>query len=184
MEIWKDIEGWKGFYQISSHGRLKSFKQDPAGKVMSNKNKTGWYLNVVLQGIGKEKQSVKIHKLVAMAFIPNPQNKREINHKDGDKQNNRVDNLEWVTRQENTHHAIKNGLANFYAMNAANKFILPNHVAQKTMDGKTINVFQSCSEAARRTGVCCRNIHQVASKTEYKPGLTRKQAGGYRWEYA
>lgn len=184
MEEWKDIAGWEGVYQISSHGRIKSFKDKKEGRILSNQNKTGGYFNVVLCQKGKRRLSIKIHRLVAIAFIPNPQNKPEVNHKDGNKQNNNEINLEWATRKENALHSIEKGLANFYAMNIANRFIRPAHVIQKTMDGRTLNVFQNCTEAHKATGVCTRNIHQVASKTEYKPGMTRKQAGGFRWEYA
>jgi len=182
MEEWKNIAGMKGLYQISNHGRIKSFRKKPQGKVLSVKNSTGWYLGCILCVNGK-RHSVRIHRLVAETFIPNPESKPEINHKDGNKQNNHINNLEWTFRKENWDHAMKTGLANFKAMNHRNKFINPKPVLQIREDGKIIGKFHNCKEAGKLTGVCARNIHQVASKTEYKPGLIRKQAGGYRWEF-
>ena len=182
-EIWKDIKGWEGIYQISNYGRLKSFLKDPNGYIRSIKNKTGWYLGVVLTGKGKKPQSVKIHKLVILHFVPNPGKKPDVNHKDLNKQNNHADNLEWVTPKENYDHGTENGIDFQAGMNNYNKYIRPRSVMQLTLKGTLIKLFPNCAEASRETKICLRNIHQVASKTEYKPGLIRSQAGGYRWEF-
>ena len=183
MEKWKWVSGWEGIYQISDHGRLKSFKKVISGRILSNKNKTGWYLNVVLAAPGKARLSIKMHKLVALAFIPNPDSLPEINHKDSNKQNNTADNLEWVTRNANMAHAIKNNPRIISGMNNYNKEVRPRPVLQITTDGRILAKFCNTFEAHRNTGVCSRNIHQVASKTEYKPGKTRKQAGGFVWRF-
>ena len=90
MEIWKDVKGWEGLYQISNYGRLKSFKVYPEGKILKLTNKNGDYYSVVLQGIGLKPKSTRIHRLVAEAFLPNPCNLPEINHIDGKKQNNHI----------------------------------------------------------------------------------------------
>ncbi|MFA5409310.1 MAG: NUMOD4 motif-containing HNH endonuclease [Bacilli bacterium] len=184
MEEWKDVEGWEGVYQISSHGRLKSFKGCPSGRVLSNKNKTGDYFSVVLRrGRRGIRQSARIHQLVAAAFLKKPLNKTEINHKDGNKQNNRADNLEWVTRRENMLHARKHNPLIVEGMRLYNRYIRPKPVGQFSLTGELISVFNNCAEAGSLTGVCSRNIHQVAAQTEYKPGMVRRQAGGYKWGF-
>lgn len=182
-EEWADIAGWEGIYQVSSHGRLKSFKRVRHGRILSNTNKTGWYFSVVLAMPGMQRRSTRMHRLVAEAFIDNPDRKKYINHIDGNKQNNRVENLEWVTCSENVAHSMKMNPLCVLGMNLYNQIIKPNPVKQLSLSGDLIRVFRNCVEAGKATGVCTRNIHYVAARTEYKPGLTRKQAGGYRWEY-
>lgn len=184
-EEWMDIRGWEGIYQISNYGRLKSFKREKTGVVLSNKNKNGWYLNVVLQTGRRNSRrwSVKIHTLVATHFIgPRPSDKHIVNHKDCDKQNNRADNLEWVTQRENMLHAAVVKPEFLSGMHRHNKFVRPNGIMQFSLDGEFLHCYRNGAEASKATGVCQRNILQVANKTEYKPGLTRKQAGGYIWE--
>ena len=181
-ETWKDIEGYEGLYQISNHGRLKSFLKDKSGKILSNVNKNGWYFTVRLLKDGKY-NTTRIHKLVAEAFIPNPQSKREVHHIDGNKQNNHVDNLMWVTSKEHVAIEMQENPAFTDAMNIYNRYERPKPVTQYTLEGKYVTTYANCIEASERTGVCSRNINQVAAKTEYKPGLTRKQAGGFRWVF-
>jgi len=181
-EIWKEIDGWEGIYQVSNYGRLKSFKGDPQGNVLSNVNKTGGYFSVVLCFRDK-KRYVRMHRLVAEAFLFRRNRLLQINHKDGDKQNNKVENLEWVTPRENMLHAARTNPSFLSGMKRYNQTKGKN-VLQISLGGTLIEKFKHAADAARHTGVCVRNIHQVASKTEYKPGLFRKQAGGFRWEYA
>lgn len=183
MEIWKDIKGWDGLYQISNHGRLKSFLKDPHGYIRSIKHGGGWYLTAVLTGRGRKSKTKRIHNLVAEHFIPNPFNRNVINHIDLNKQNNHYLNLEWVTTKGNYNHAVENGIDFQAGMNRYNKFIRPCPVLQVSISGKIISKFNNCKEAGKITGICARNIHQVASKTEYKPGLIRSQAGGFKWRF-
>lgn len=114
METWKDIEGYEGYYQVSSQGRVKSldrfdgvhFRQ---GTIIKPRLKANGYLQVGLRK-HSERKWVGVHRLVAIAFVENPYGKSQVNHIDGNKQNNTIENLEWVTGKENQNHAAKTGL--------------------------------------------------------------------------
>ena len=114
MELWKDIEGFEGIYQISNKGRVKSlarqcgtcYKKEFIRKLSFTKD---GYVKIRLIGNGKD-ITTRVHRLVAKAFIPNPLNKETVNHIDGNKHNNCVENLEWMDRKEQLHHAYKNDL--------------------------------------------------------------------------
>lgn len=118
-EIWKDIEGYEGIYQVSNTARViglprKFIRKDGKSYIVKKREikvRIGWggYYNVALSLDGKKK-TYPIHRLVAQAFIPNPLNKSQVNHIDGNKGNNNVDNLEWVTGSENVAHAFRTGL--------------------------------------------------------------------------
>ena len=107
-EIWKDIEGYEGLYQVSNIGRVKSLTTSNLKVLTLFKNS---YHKLVLYKHNKQ-STCYIHQLVAKAFIPNPDHKIAINHIDGNKLNNNVNNLEWVTALENITHAIKHDLFN------------------------------------------------------------------------
>jgi hypothetical protein len=115
MEIWKDIDGYEGYYQVSSYGRTRSLDRTIRNRLYKGvvkkhrKDKNG-YCIVNLWGNSKNK-SCKAHRLVAIHFITNIGNKPQVNHKDGNKDNNHVDNLEWCDCHENMIHAFKNGLS-------------------------------------------------------------------------
>ena len=102
-EIWKDFMG----YRVSNFGRVKSFKTKP--RIMKPVLVSKGYLHVMLCKDSKVKW-FSIHRLVALTFIPNPEEKPQVNHRDGHKLNNHVSNLEWCTRSENQRHAAKLGL--------------------------------------------------------------------------
>ena len=119
-EIWKDIKGYEGLYQVSNLGRVKAldrYKINNGGKhlvkehiMKPNTHGTCDYHRVGLIDNNGTRKYHTIHKLVATAFIENNNNHKEINHKDGNKQNNSVENLEWVTPSENILHAYRTGL--------------------------------------------------------------------------
>lgn len=118
-EIWKDIKGWEGYYQVSSKGRIKSLARlvyrssDIHGipqpeRILKLHLQNSGYLFICLQKDGYKKWYT-IHRLVAIHFIPNPDNKPQVNHIKSVKTDNNVENLEWVNNRENsTHHALKN----------------------------------------------------------------------------
>ena len=176
-EIWKDIPGYEGLYQVSNLGRVKSlerYKDNNSGlvkmpeKIMQGGIRNGYVL-VYLTKDGKRK-TFSAHRLVAQAFIPNPEQKPTINHINGNKQDNRVENLEWNTDKENINHAVKTGLWD----HKNNKNSIP--VAQYDADMNLINIYPSMMEAERQTGIpnrnialCCRGKH--------------KRIGGYIWKY-
>lgn len=101
------IKEYEGMYSVSSDGRVFSYKSNKYLKLQSNKH----YLKVMLTKNGEQIQKL-VHRLVAEAFIPNPENKKEVNHIDGNKLNNSIDNLEWVTPKENQQHSVKKILEN------------------------------------------------------------------------
>lgn len=176
MEIWKDIEGFEGKYQISTYGNIRSFSKWKHGAYLKfGKTGTGYYqVNLVKDGRNKIVSS-RVHRLVASTFIPNPENLPEVNHIDGNKLNNNVDNLEWVSRSENIRHALKKGLIpiRLGGNNSLSKVVL-----QKNKDGKLIKRWNSVASIHREKGystnsiICCCN-----KKQKYKT------AYGYIWEY-
>lgn len=119
IEIWKDIEGYKGYYQVSSRGRVKGLlrtidkgyygKQVYPETIMNTFESNG-YIMVTLRKDGT-KHNYKVHRLVAKAFIPNPNNYPCINHKDCNRKNNTVENLEWCTYYYNNHYRFTNKAA-------------------------------------------------------------------------
>jgi hypothetical protein len=120
LEIWKDIDGFIGIYQVSNLGRIKSLarhvymKRNNCNKLLKEKmlktktNKND-YISVVLCKDGKQSSHL-VHRLVAGAFIPNPEGKKVVNHKNGKKSDNNVKNLEWTSPKGNSHHAWDTGL--------------------------------------------------------------------------
>jgi len=110
-EIWTDFVGLEGIMLVGNTGRIKRIKhrKNPTNKIMKHFINENGYCQISLCHNGKYAM-YSIHRSVALAFIPNPENKPEVNHKDGDKQNNHVDNLEWATESENIKHAWDTGL--------------------------------------------------------------------------
>ena len=108
MEIWKPIKDFENIYEVSNLGRIKSFKNYKISFLIGSSSGDG-YRTVTL--CGNKNKRIYIHRLVALHFIENLENKIEVNHINGIKNDNRVDNLEWCTKSENSIHALKNGLA-------------------------------------------------------------------------
>lgn len=118
-EIWHsiDIEPFNDVYDVSNYGRIRSHHNNKYGKINNYKilkpQIDGPGYSYIILHKNKQLKPVRIHRLVATYFIPNPENKPEVNHKDGNKTNNCVDNLEWCTRKENEKHAWATGLKTF-----------------------------------------------------------------------
>jgi hypothetical protein len=109
-EVWKDIEGYAGLYQVSNMGRVKSLRKKKEYIKKPSKQPNG-YQHISFT-VNRQYTFLYIHRLVAEAFLPNPNQKNEVNHLDGNKSNNTVNNLQWTTAAENTNHAIRTGLTN------------------------------------------------------------------------
>lgn len=180
-ELWLDIIGANG-YQISNHGRIKSLnyyeEQGRHAILKLREARKGSYLKVDLD---KYKWRPSVHRLVALHFIVNPENKSFVNHQDGNKQNNHYSNLEWVTRSENVIHAYK-VLKISHSKPNKGRFG-GNHCCAKSI--KQINIssleiiknWPSIADASRSL-----NIH-AATISRCITGRS-KTAGGYKWEYA
>ena len=108
MEIWKPIERFNGEYLVSNHGRLRSLKRHNDRLMPMTIQQRGYY--AAMFHMNNKAICVKVHRLVAETFIPNPEHLPEINHKDGNKLNNNADNLEWCTRSQNMLHSWGTGL--------------------------------------------------------------------------
>ena len=158
MEVWKDIEGYEGLYQVSSWGRVKNFT---TGEVLKGINTRG-YLQVSLYTKGN-KSNYRIHILVAQAFIPNPQNKPQVNHIDEDKENNNIENLEWVTAKENLNHGTRN-------LRASKTKSIPIICIETGVE------YSSGKECAKQMGLHRGNITSVLKGK-------RKTCGGYTFKY-
>lgn len=173
MEVWKDVVGYEGLYQVSNLGRVKSLpKHKGCGVGYTQKERVlksannGQYLFVILRKDHKSKMCL-IHRLVAKAFIPNPSNKCDVNHINGLKTDNRAENLEWNTRQENIIHSYKNGLANHYT----------RAILQYDKQGRFVKEWSSIDKAAKSMNKPVTNISKCCRGDRYKT------AYGYIWKY-
>lgn len=166
-EEWRDIQGFEGLYQISDKGNVRSsyqnnFRGTTFSKILKQKKNSNGYMEVTLCKNGK-KYSVLVHRIVAIAFIPNPFDLPKVNHKDEDKSNPSADNLEWCTQQYNATYGNGPKVKN-------------TKVRQLDLSGNQIRTWDSMKDAETVLGIkyqlisaCCRHVH--------------KTAVGYIWRY-
>ena len=182
-EEWKAVKGVDN-YLISNKGRIKHYTSKYGMRVLKNTNKKGDYLSVVLRG-SNGNVSTRIHRLVAEYFIGEIPKGYQVHHKDGNKQNNCVDNLEILSPREHEQETRKMYPDRHKGLNRYNCYERPRHIKQLSLKGEFIAEYVNAQIAGRVTGVCSRNILQVASKIPFNAkGSIRTQAGGYKWEYA
>lgn len=167
MQIWKDIEGYKGHYQISNYGNVRSLKKDAFLRKCAYL-KGYKIISLWKNGIGK---MFRVYRLVAAAFIPNPENKPCVDHIDGDRANNHADNLRWVTVKENQNNPITKS-------KWIGKKAKPHNekAVEQIKNGIVVNVFVSIQEAARKGNFSATSICKVCKGkgNSYK---------GYKWRY-
>lgn len=162
---WKKIfvDGQETFYSVSSEGEVKNNK---TGRLLNFSTEQEYKFAAISLGHGIMKRK-RVHRLVAEAFIPNPLNKPYVNHKDGVRYHNNVENLEWVTPSENSQHAVDTGLIGYQKRRS---------VRQYNLKGEWLMSFDSVTEAGRQTGT------QQSKITECCRG-NRRTAGEYQWRY-
>ena len=182
METWRDIEGYEGLYQISNKGRVKSterikwsgnvYYKAPERILKACKRVSNGYLFVNLYKDGKRKPCT-IHRLVAEAFLPNPDNLPQVNHKDENKENNCISNLEWCSPKYNCNYGTKNQRS---AEKRRNDPSMSRPVMSINKESGLTMEYPSLKEAERLTGVSTRNIVNCCKGR-------CKSAGGYFWQY-
>lgn len=169
-EIWKDIKGYEDLYQVSNLGKIKSLKQmiccwnghkiiqyEMPEKILSQRIRSNYYAVGLTKN--KKQKTYSVHRLVAQAFIPNPENKKCINHKDENKLNNKVENLEWCDIAYNNAYGTR-----------TKKTCKHVHCIETGL------IYESTVEAQKHTGINRVYITNVCNKKH-------KTAGGYHWEY-
>lgn len=175
METWRAIAGTKGFIEVSNEGRVRSLLRGTPTILRTQVDGKGYHrIRVTIERV---KMSYKVHREVARAFIENPDNLPQVNHKDGNKDNNNVSNLEWVTNKENANHAIKSGLWDNVIIGAKceNESRKKPIIAYRIKDDPCTRYYESISEAERNIG--SRHICDVLKGK-------RAHVKGWTFEYA
>lgn len=180
-EIWKDIKNYEKLYQVSNYGRVRSKthirkngKNEnniclSKGKILSSGKDSNGYMIVVFSKNGKTK-SYRVHRLVAQAFIPNINNYRCVNHKDENKQNNNVENLEWCSHKYNNNYGTKPNRISIANSKSVNQYDKDGNFIKKWNSMKEVSRYLKIARADVNISKCCKN----KSKTAY----------GYIWRYA
>lgn len=177
-EIWKDIYGYEGVYAVSNLGRVKRL----AGSgncifdrlIKSRKKKAGYHIiTLTKHGVCK---TFHLHRLVAIAFIPNSDLNKEVNHIDLNKSNNIVENLEWVTHEENIKHFTIKGKRVYKHLLEGRPHSLWKEINQFDMNGLFIKKWESVSQASKALGAHKNNISACARKEI-------PSCAGFKWEY-
>lgn len=183
MEQWREIKGYEGRYEVSDHGNVRSllfystareeYMTRKAPRLLSQNTTHDGYKRVSLSKY-REMKSITVHRLVAMAFLPNPNNYPAVNHKDEDATNNHVSNLEWCTNKYNSNYGT---LPKRISERMRKNHYLARPVIQMSNDGEEIATYPSTREAARQFGIRSENISRCCYGRY-------KHAAGYKWKYA
>jgi hypothetical protein len=188
-DLWKQLKDYPN-YCVSQNGFVrridipnetiikgtKCIRRYKTKILKPNFNKTNGYLSVYIKSKDGKYRYCYIHRLVAQAFIPNPKNKREVNHLDGNKLNNCVDNLEWATRKENIRHAFDNELIKTENQSIShNAYKIP---VIRLLDGEIVDRFLSIKEASKKLGIYANTIKYacIYSKTHIYKGYEYRLA--------
>lgn len=158
-EVWKDIKGYEGLYQVSNLGRVKSLHKGNEGKIMNQTISKEGYLRVHLCKDGKKK-TIDVHRLVAIAFIPNPDNLPCVNHKDEVKSNNVVTNIEWCSYSYNNKYGTGNNNRTETKKNTWNIKKYENLIEQYTNKGSFIATYKDIETASKYTNIPIKNIER------------------------
>lgn len=170
-EIWKDIAGYEGMYQVSNLGRVKSLARitkNQYGKqdyILKTKKSDNGYISIGLFKNNKQ-EILLVHRLVAQAFVPNPNDYPIVNHKDEDSTNNNANNLEWCTYEYNNNYGTRS---------LRSSITKQKKIVQYDLDGKFIKIWDSAKEAIEKLGLS-NHVTDVCHKR-------RKTCGGYKWEF-
>lgn len=183
-EVWKDIKDYEGYYQVSNLGRVRSLDRVISrngkntllkGQLLTIRLAKCGYLYCGLSKNGKH-TLFRVHRLVAEAFIPNPNNLPQVNHKSEDKADNSVDNLEWCDAKYNCNYGERTKKCAAHNLNHPNK---SKWVIKLSKDNEILHFYPSTMEAHRQTGISRTAIMKCClGKPNYKT------AGGYIWKYA
>ena len=166
-EKWKAIDGYEGLYEVSNTGKVRSFKKSRKGHILVPAATRGYDSVGLCSGDGS-KTTVLVHRLVATAFVPNPNGYKEVNHKDENKKNNNADNLEWCTRAYNM---------SFKTARVRQGVSCGKPVEQMTIDGIAVALYSSAEMAGKILGIDASSIHKCCKNK-------RDHAAGYKWRYS
>lgn len=160
-ELWKAVEGFDGYIEVSDLGNIRNTKLGILYKQHTSNTK---YLRVGIRHNGRPKKMLSVHRLVAQTFIENPHNKPTVNHKNGNCQDNRAVNLEWMTQKENNDHAYVNGFKNNDHLRVVDQrtidYIKKNYKPYCTLNGAT--------PMAKIFGLTVSQVHRIAKGICYK----------------
>lgn len=185
IEIWRDIKNYEGLYQVSNLGNIKrtifinNYVKKEKEKMLKTQKHTNGYETITLTKNGKQKQYL-VHRIVAETFLYKENGKTEVNHINGNKKDNRLNNLEWVTKGENLKHAYNHSLRKAQATGlygSNNKKAIAIIMKDKNTN-KTIKEFGSLIDAAKYLGKKKSSLIVNCCKGKVKT------AYGYKWEYA